>query len=150
MVLVAEWYDNSSRNRLRAKTNYRVRGDPWGRALGASEFARLDQSHPAFSSLAETGSQMNLLLLVVQLLLGVFRHDNARLEPILARSDGRTCAPSRRVPMVWVPGWGWMISLASILHGEARQRPTDAPPAGALPRGTDVRENRPPDVWRDR
>jgi hypothetical protein len=150
MVLVARWNAILSAFpvRHRAKINYRVSGDPCcveqqGERVGASEFARLDQFHSAFSSQAES-SQMNFLLSVLQFLLGVLRHDNARLEPILARTDGRTSAPSRRAPLGWVPGWGWMISSTSVSREEARERRLLAPSGGQR-----RREDRPPDPWCD-
>jgi hypothetical protein len=93
---------------------------------------------------------MNFLLIVLQFLLGVIRRDDARLEPILARTDGRTSPPSRRDPLEWIPGWGWMISSASILQRGTRQRRPAARSGGSRTKGSARREDRPPSAWRDR
>ena len=93
---------------------------------------------------------MNFLLVVLQFLLGVIRRDDARLEPILARTDGRTSPPSRRDPLEWIPGWGWMISSTSFLRWKAPQRRSAARPGGSRTKGSGRREDRPPAVLDDR
>lgn len=86
---------------------------------------------------------MNFLLIVLQFLSGVIRRENARLEPILARTDGRTSPPSPRDPLEWIPGWGWMISSVSVLQWKAPRRRSAARSGGS-------REDRPPSVLDDR
>lgn len=91
---------------------------------------------------------MTFLLMIVRFLLGMLPQQNQRLEPVLVRSDGRMCGGSQpsRLPLVWVPGWGWMISSCLGAREAAPGRRTGAQSSG----GDRHRTSRPPLVWRDR